>query len=523
MDRKKDTMELTILTTSDIHGYLTADSYVDQTEKTAYGYTRAVSVINEIRKNTAGEVLYIENGDMLQGSPLATYLQKFEETPQKIIETLNAIAPDASIVGNHEFNFGVDYLDKAIAAAEYPFLCANILRNGQPAFGQPYLIKQYGDIRVGVLGVTTQYVPNWEKPEIVEGLEFVSALAAVQKYVPILKADEQCDAIIVAYHGGYERSLTTNEPTERLTGENEGSAILNAGLPIDALITGHQHRKEAAVVNGIPTVQTGTRGESIGKIVLDIQKDDENSVKSYELIDTTGVEEDLGTKAMLDELISLVQKWLDQPVGKSDGQLLLGDTFKAQKETHPYINLLNKIQMEAMGTDISAIAIFNDEVQGFNKTITMRDIINNYPFANTLANVKLTGKELKDILEHNSNYFALGETGELIVNPSYLYPKKELYNYDMFTGIDYTMDISKPVGERIVSLSKDGQDMMNSDEYFIVTVNNYRAIGGGNYPHYASDKVLENDPREVQDILINYIVEEANLTSDASVNYRAKI
>lgn len=179
--------------------------------------------------------------------------------------------------------------------------------------------------------------------------------------------------------------------------------------------------------------------------------------------------------------------------------------------------------MEAMGTDISAIAIFNDEVQGFNKTITMRDIINNYPFANTLANVQLTGKELKDILEHNSNYFALDNEEELIVNPSYLYPKKELYNYDMFTGIDYTMDITKPVGERIVSLSKDGQDIMNSDENFIVTVNNYRSIGGGNFPHYSSDKVIENDAREVQDILIDYIVEEKNLISDNSVNYRVKI
>ena len=130
-------MELTILTTSDIHGYLTADSYVDQTQKTDYGYARVVSAINEIRKNTTGEVLYIENGDMLQGSPLATYLQRFEETPQKIIEILNTISPDASIVGNHEFNYGVNYLNQAIAAAEYPFLCANILRGGVPAFGQP--------------------------------------------------------------------------------------------------------------------------------------------------------------------------------------------------------------------------------------------------------------------------------------------------------------------------------------------------------------------------------------------------
>lgn len=514
-------MELIILTTSDIHGYLTADSYINQSEKTENGYTRAATVIEEIRKESRSEVLYIETGDLIQGSPLATYLKKAENSGKKIINTINIIQPDVGIIGNHEFNYGLDYLEESIQAAEYPIVCANILKDGEPAFGDAYEIIHYGEVKVGVVGVTTQYIPNWEREEHIEGLEFQSALEACEKYVPILKNEENCDAIIVAYHGGYERSLENFEATEKLTGENEGSAILASGLPIDALVTGHQHRNIAQIVNGIATLQPGVRGESVGRIVLNIQKNDENKVETCDLIDTSKYPEHVELKNSLDSTQRDVQNWLDQPLGKSDGNLKVKNILEAQKETHPYINLLNNIQMEAMGTDISAIAIFSEEVQGFNKNITMRDIINNYPFSNTLTNVKLTGKEIKDILEFNANYFSLDENGEIIINPSYLYPKKEMYNYDMFSGIEYVMDITKPVGERIVSLTKNGEDISKSDQEFIVTTNNYRASGGGNFPHYGIGKIVKTDPREVQELLIESISQEDFLESDQVINYKA--
>lgn len=351
-------MELTILTTSDIHGYLTADSYIDQNERTEIGYTRVATVIDEIRRESGNEVLYIETGDLIQGSPLSTYLNKIENSGKEIIETMNLIQPDVGIIGNHGFNYGLDYLQESIDAAEYPILCANILKDRKPAFGQAYKVFEYGEIKVGVVGVTTQYIPNWEKEEHIKGLEFKSALAACKKYVPILKNEENCDAIIVAYHGGYERSLETFEPTEKLTGENEGSAILASGLPIDALVTGHQHRNLAQIVNGVATLQPGTRGESVGRIVMDIQKDEENKIQSCDLIDTSEYQEHFEVKKSLDNTLRDVQNWLDQPLGKSDGNLKVSNILEAQKETPPYINLLNKIQMEAMGTTISSIAIF---------------------------------------------------------------------------------------------------------------------------------------------------------------------
>lgn len=151
----------------------------------------------------------------------------------------------------------------------------------------------------------------------------------------------------------------------------------------------------------------------------------------------------------------------------------------------------------------------------------MRDVINNYPFSNTLTNVKLTGKEIKDILEFNAEYFSLDENGEIVINPSYLYPKKELYNYDMFSGINYLMDITKPVGKRVMVLTKNGEDISESDQEFIVTTNNYRASGGGNFPHYGINKIVKTDPREVQELLIEYISNQDSLEPDQTINYKA--
>ncbi len=513
-------MELTVLTTSDIHGYLTADSYINRNEKTETGFTRAATVIEEIREESDGEVLYIETGDLFQGSPFATYLNKKLKSGEQIIQTVNLIQPNIGILGNHGFNYGLDYLQESIDAADYPILCANILKSGKPAFGQAYKVFDYGEIRVGVVGVTTQHIPNQEKEEHIEGLEFKSALEACEKYVPILKKEENCDAIIVAYHGGYERNLDTFEPTEKITGENEGSAILNSGLPIDALVTGHQHRNLAEIVNDIATLQPGTRGESVGRIVLDVHNDQENEIKICDLIDTSLYKEHLEVKASIEQTLSDAQDWLDQPLGKSDGDLKINNILEVQKETHPYINLLNNIQMEAMGTDISGISIFSEEVYGFNETITLRDIITNYPFSNTLTNVKVTGKELKDILEFNAGYFSLDENGEIIINPSYLYPKKRVYNYDMFSGIDYIMNITKPVGERIITLTKDGEDISESDKELIITLSSYRAGGGGEYPHYSDEKIVQTDSREVPELLIEYISSQGYIESDHHINYK---
>lgn len=180
-------MKLTILETSDIHGYLTADSDINKGQFEDYGMTRVAAKIQEIREHSDRPVILIDNGDTIQGSPFAAYQHTIEQTPQVITDVYNKLAVDFWVPGNHEFNFGMDYLTTAKEQFESQTLCANILnQQGVPALGQPYVIKEIEGKRVGFIGMTTAYIPHWEEPEHIEGLTFESALETCKRWVPYL-------------------------------------------------------------------------------------------------------------------------------------------------------------------------------------------------------------------------------------------------------------------------------------------------------------------------------------------------
>ena len=239
-------MKLTILSTSDIHGYIYPTDYKQRNQDLPFGLLKINSIIKEIKANETDPVLVIDNGDFLQGSPLTYYTAKQTKQPAFYTSILNDIGFDAGVLGNHEFNYGKEYLTEALMTLDHPILCANILNDqGQAAFGKPYELFTFDNLTVAVLGLTTQYIPNWEQPASIAGLSFQSAVTCAQEYVP--KLQELADIIIVSYHGGFEKDLITDDPTEALTGENEGYELLKRIPGIDVLLTGHQHREIAAV------------------------------------------------------------------------------------------------------------------------------------------------------------------------------------------------------------------------------------------------------------------------------------
>ena len=148
-----------------------------------------------------------------------------------------------------------------------------------------------------------------------------------------------------------------------------------------------------------------------------------------------------------------LQTWLDQPVGEVQGDMKITDPMQARIVEHPYIEFINRVQMAASGVSISGTALFNNEGQGFNETITMREIITNYIYPNTLAVLKITGQDLRDALEQTANFLAI-ESGEIVFNPAFIEPKPQYYNYDMYEGIDYEIDLRQPVGQRITKLAR---------------------------------------------------------------------
>ncbi|MGX6961719.1 bifunctional metallophosphatase/5'-nucleotidase [Vagococcus xieshaowenii] len=512
-------MKITFLETSDLHGYIYPTDYSNKKDL-PLGAAKAFAKLKEQREQADGPVIMIENGDFIQGSPLSYYLAKEHNTSQELSNLINLMDYDVQIIGNHEFNYGMDYLNEFINHCHAPILAANILNEkGQPYFGKAYEIIEKQGIEIAILGLTTQYVPHWENPETLKGLTFESVVETAKKYIPILK--QQADIIVVSYHGGFEKDLATGNATEALTGENEGYQLLQEVDGIDALFTGHQHRIIATKVNGIPVVQPGYRGSHIGEIQLTVEKTNntvtitESSARIHSL---DKVEADSQIISAIEPAESALEDWLDQQLGTVEGDMRIIDPMQARLKEHPYIEFIHHVQQFASGVKISGTALFNNEGKGFDQSITMRDIITNYIYPNTLAVIKITGKELRAALEQTANYLAV-QDGEIIFNPDYIHPKPQYYNYDMYEGIDYTIDMKQPSGQRITELLFENQPITDDQELEVVT-NHYRAIGGGNYHMFHVDKIIKEIQVDMTELIADYLKKHPVIKAEVDHNFR---
>ena len=305
-----------------------------------------------------------------------------------------------------------------------------------------------------------------------------------------------------------------------MTGENEGYKLLQEVEDIDALFTGHQHRTIAAKINGIPVVQPGYRGNHIGEIQLTIEKNGDQVmvVDSHAALHTVeNVAADPQILSTIEPLELELERWLDQTLGKVEGDMRITDPMQARLEEHPYVEFINRVQLSASGAEISGTALFNNEGKGFGKTITMRDVITNYIYPNTLAVIKVNGAELRAALEQSANYLAV-ENDQIVFNPAYIHPKPQYYNYDMYEVIQYTIDMNQPAGQRITDLSFQGHPITAEQEFELVT-NQYRAIGGGNYEMFGADKIVREIQIDMTELIAEYLKKHPIIKAEVDHNF----
>ncbi|MCL0312587.1 bifunctional metallophosphatase/5'-nucleotidase [Apilactobacillus sp. TMW 2.2459] len=511
-------MKINILTTSDTHGFVFPTNYVNNRDKMPFGMLKAATCINSLRKQL-DNVVTIDNGDFLEGSPLAYYIAKVlnQSSPKQIDDVFNMMHYDYGILGNHEFNYGVNYLRNTINESNRKFLCANILNEqGTPAFGKAYDIKNINGIKVGFLGLTTQGTNKWANYGNLNGLKIISAVAAAKKYIPIMK--KNADIIVVSYHGGFERDFD-GTLTDRFSGENESYQLLKEVKGIDALVTGHQHRKIAKKLFGVPVVQEGRRGQYVGKITLDVNTDNKKvEHSSTELVATGKYSLDQVIKERVNPIQNSLNEWLDKPLAKIDGCMKFSDPFKVRLNKNSFIQFVQKVQMDKMGVDISATALFNNEAHGFENPITMRNIITNYVYPNSLSVLEIDGKDLKQAIEISAKYFSI-ENNQIVVNKDFLYPKVRHYNYDMYEGIDYVINVSQPVGSRVEKLTYHGKEIDKNQKLRIV-LNQYRASGGGHFPMFSDAKIIKSDPTPMSQVIAEYLKSHKLIKAENNHNFK---
>lgn len=499
MRRKK---QLQILVTSDIHGYIMPTTF-RKTEE-ALGLAKAATIIDQLREKKPS--ILIDNGDLLQGSPLTSYHQQFHSQEKNpVIDAANILNYDLAVLGNHEFNYGLPFLKKSMEESLFPWVSGNIYEKDGSTFTTPYVIKEIDGIRIGIVGITTHFVPIWEDPKHIKGIEFRDALQQAEKWLTQLRDHEDVDVSVLCYHGGFSHDIVTGELIEADTEENQGYQMCEQ-LNFDIFITGHQHREICTTAFGKSIIQPGTKGICVAAIDLDIEIENGKVLSvqhepslHYVYHDTPAHPEIV---SRIERLHIKTEKWLDEPIGKVKGNMLFDEAFQVRVHKHPYIEFIQKVQMEAGNVQISCTSLFQDGAGGFPNDITMRHIVTNYLYPNTLKVLKVSGQLILEALEQSASYFTI-KNGSLSVSDRFKYPKAQPYNYDMWEGIQYVIDVRRPIGMRVTDVSFEGRPLDVNATYEVV-MNSYRASGAGNFPYFAHCPVLKEIETDMTKLIVDY-------------------
>ena len=536
------TTTITVMGTSDLHGYVENWDYFtnaeyDDAAHNDVGLAKVSTLVNQVRADRGEEsTLLIDNGDTLQGTSLTDYFANVEPVTETgethpMAAAMNAMDYDATTLGNHEFNYGVPLLRTFEEQLDFPLLGANVKdwTTGEDAF-TPYVIKTVKlkgqkPIRVGILGLTTPGSAIWDKNNVEGQLRFEGMVEQARKYVPEMKS-AGADVVVVSSHSG---PSGTSSYGDALPVENASTLIAEQVPGIDAILAGHEHQEipERFVTNrqtGEQVLLTEPKNWGMRLSVMDfeltkVQGQWDVTSANSELLDANTVPADPSVSSIVAEQHQRVIDYVNTAIGTATQTMSAADS---RFRDTAVMDFVNTVQADAVdkaldGTPnadlpvLSIVAPFNRAAVIPEGPVTIRDMAGLYVFPNTLFGVEMTGAQVKDYLEYSAKYFTRTAPGAA-VDPATLTNAAGTpdYNYDMMSGVSYDIDISKPVGQRIVDLSYAGAPV-DPAQRFAVATNNYRQSGGGNFPHIATAPVLVNQTTEIRQLLIDYLITEGTI------------
>ncbi len=506
-DRESGT-SLVLMGTTDVHGWLLPWDY-DTGTPTDQALSLLAPVVDSIRAAHPGRTLLVDSGDLLQGSALAaafTPLPEGEEHP--VITAMNLLGYDAAALGNHEFNFGLDHLDRVLADARFPFLSANVVHpdTGEPVHPPFTLVDRElegGTVRIGITAVLPPGVAVWDRDHVEGRLRFPDMVEQLRQVVPRMR-EEGAQVVVVAAHSSFEGTSYDMEATG-LAPENRMADAARLVPGIDVVFLGHSHREVAdSTLNGVLFVQAGARAASLAVATLDLVRTEggwEVTSKRGELLRPTPGRSWVAMEEALDGAHQRALAQANRVVGSSP------EAWPAQRarvEDGPLVDFVNEVQRKVSGAHLSAAAVFSLEAGLPAGEITAADVARLYPYDNNLLRaVRITGDELRAYLEHSARYFlpCPGGDCEVLVDPEW-----PGYNFDILSGVEYTLDLREPLGSRVVQLEFQGAPV-RPDQTFTLALNNYRQGGGGGFPAVTGAPLVYEGDESIRDLLIREMEE----------------
>ncbi len=483
--------KIKIVYTTDVHGNFFPVDYITMSPVDG-SLSRVVSAIDSIRKTPGGNnLILLDNGDFLQGQPSVYYYNYIDTiSPHLASEIYNYIGYDATTIGNHDVETGHAVYDRWRSQNRMPLLGANVIDNksGQP-YLRPYVILEKDGVRIAVLGLLTPAIPAWLPENLWSGLSFEDMVTSAKKWMPIIKSNENPDIIIGLFHSGHDETMRTGEFIE-----NASLKIAREVPGFDALLIGHDHQKFHEVIENVigekvTVLNPANNAKAVGLLEFDVKKSN-GKLKSKKIasniLDITGFEPD---KAFLEKFApqrEKIRNYVARKIGNVSEEMSIDDAFFGPST---FMSFLHRLQLDISGADISFAAPLSFGAVIRKGPMKVSDTFTLYKYENMLYVIKMTGREIKDYLEESYSIWTRQITDRqphLInfksENPSLIDNRlaKPAYNFDSAAGIDYTVDVTKPKGEKINIASLSDGRSFSLDSTYTVAINSYRANGGGN-------------------------------------------
>ena len=559
-------VRLRLMETTDLHMNLLSYDYYQDKATDQYGLSRAITLIKAARAEVANSLLF-DNGDLLQGNPLGDMVVKVHPLKEgqlhPAFKVMNQLGYDAGNVGNHDFNYGLPFLQRAIKGANFPYISSNVYLDDQDknsaqarhAF-TPYVLldRQLSDtegklhsLKIGVIGFVPPQIMTWDKANLEGRLVARDMVEVARKYVPEMRA-KGAQLVIAIAHSGFEKGDIAP------FAENAVSRMAEVA-GIDAILFGHAHAEfpsrafasypkvdvERGTINGVAAVMPGRWGDHLG-------------VVDFKLDNVSGEWKTVDSRASIRPIFDRVAKksvadadaMVEQLIGEEHAQTLAYVRDRVASTSSPIYSYFAQVSDDAsvqivsnaqiayvkrvlQGTEyekypvLSAASPFKaGGRQGWTNytdipagPLAIKHVADLYVYPNTLKAVLLTGAEVKEWIEMSAGQFnridPQGAAQQALINPAF-----PSFNFDTLDGVSYELDLTQaakyavngsvvePSANRVKNLKFQGRPIQ-LDAKFIVATNNYRAFGGGNFPGLSAAKVILDSPDENRQVLIEYL------------------